>query len=235
MEFAKLSAPSLKELFVQQVQDKILAGELAVGTRLPPERDMARQMQVSRAVVNGGLAELAQRGFIELRPRQGAFVADYRKSGNISTLVAIMEYNGGALANSEIRAILEVRRALEHLACELAIDNATQEDMARLGGIIDQLAVAANPRQASEIAFQFQHELAFVGGNSILPLIYYSFRSPVMTLWERFCTRHSVEALYRNSYRLFEYVRARDKAGVSAWIDAYLNESITGSRQIYEQ
>lgn len=235
MEFSKLSAPSLKELFVQQVQNKILAGELAVGTRLPPERDLARQMQVSRAVVNGGVTELAQRGFIELRPRQGAFVADYRKSGNISTLVAIMEYNGGALANSEVRAILEVRRALEHLACELAIDNATGEDMACLGSIIDRLALAATPRQAAELAFQFQHELAFVGGNSILPLIYYSFRSPVMTLWERFCTRHSIEALYRNSYKLFEYVRARDKAGVSEWIDAYLNESITGSRQIYEQ
>lgn len=235
MEFSKLSAPSLKELFVQQIQNRILAGELAVGQRLPPERELARMMQVSRAVVNGGLVELAQRGFLEIQPRQGAFVADFRKTGNINTLIAIMEFNGGALANSEIKALLEVRRALEHLACELAIDNATDEQLSSLGQIVDQLGQATTVRQACELAFRFQHELAFVGGNGILTLIYYSFRAPVMALWERFCTRHSIEALYRSTSRLLEYVRARDKAGVSVWIDRYLNEAITGQRTIYGQ
>ena len=71
MEFAKLSAPSLKDLFVQQLQGMILSDELPMGTQLPPERELAQQMQVSRAVVNGGLAELAQQGFLEVRPRQG--------------------------------------------------------------------------------------------------------------------------------------------------------------------
>ena len=57
MEFAKLSAPSLKDLFVQQLQGMILSDELPMGTQLPPERELAQQMQVSRAVVNGGLSE----------------------------------------------------------------------------------------------------------------------------------------------------------------------------------
>lgn len=111
MEFAKLSAPSLKDLFVQQLQGMILSDELPMGTQLPPERELAQQMQVSRAVVNGGLAELAQQGFLEVRPRQGTFVADYRRKGNLSTLIAIMEYQGGVLGKDEIRSILEVRRA----------------------------------------------------------------------------------------------------------------------------
>ena len=97
MEFTRLSAPSLKDLFVQQLQGKILSGELPVGTQLPPERELARQMQVSRAVVNGGLAELAGQGFLEVRPRQGTCVADYRREGNLSTLIAIMEFRGGVL------------------------------------------------------------------------------------------------------------------------------------------
>ena len=44
MEFEKLSAPSLKDLFIQQLQRMILSGELAVGTLLPPERELAQQM-----------------------------------------------------------------------------------------------------------------------------------------------------------------------------------------------
>ena len=121
MEFAKLFAPSLKDLFVQQLQGMILSGALPVGTQLPPERTLAEQMQVSRTVVNSGLAELSDQGFLEVRPRQGTCVADYRRRGNLDTLIAIMQYKGGVLGRDEIRSILEVRRALEHLAAERAI------------------------------------------------------------------------------------------------------------------
>ena len=41
MEFAKLSAPSLKDLFVQQLQGMISSDELPMGTQLPPERELA--------------------------------------------------------------------------------------------------------------------------------------------------------------------------------------------------
>lgn len=195
MEFAKLSAPSLKDLFVQQLQGMILSDELPMGTQLPPERELAQQMQVSRAVVNGGLAELAQQGFLEVRPRQGTFVADYRRKGNLSTLIAIMEYQGGVLGKDEIRSILEVRRALEHLAAQRAIRYASDEALARLGDIVARIAAAQNNAQAAEAAFAFQHELALAGGNSILPLIYYSFKAPVITLWLRFCRMYGIGAL----------------------------------------
>ena len=121
MEFAKLSAPSLKDLFVQQLQGMILSGTLPTGAQLPPERALAEQMHVSRTVVNSGLAELSEQGFLEVRPRQGTCVADYRRRGNLSTLIAIMQYKGGVLGREEIRSILEVRRALEHLAADRAI------------------------------------------------------------------------------------------------------------------
>ena len=108
LEFSKLSAPSLKELFIQQLQGMILTGRLSVGAKLPPERELARQMQVSRAVVNGGVTELAQQGFLEVRPRQGTFVADYRRKGNLSTLIAIMEYQGGVLGKDEILSLIHI-------------------------------------------------------------------------------------------------------------------------------
>ena len=153
MEFAKLSAPSLKDLVVQQLQGMILSDELPMGTQLPPERELAQQMQVSRAVVNGGLAELAQQGFLEVRPRQGTFVADYRRKGNLSTLIAIMEYQGGVLGKDEIRSILEVRRALEHLAAQRAIRYASDEALARLGDIVARIAAAQNNAQAAHLLF----------------------------------------------------------------------------------
>ena len=62
MSFEQLYAPSLKELFVQKLQGMILSGELAMGEKLPSERELCQQRGVSRAVVNGGISELARQG-----------------------------------------------------------------------------------------------------------------------------------------------------------------------------
>ncbi|MDE6282245.1 MAG: GntR family transcriptional regulator [Oscillospiraceae bacterium] len=233
MEFTKLSSPSLKDLFVQQLQGMILSGQLPVGAQLPPERVLAEQMQVSRTVVNSGLAELSEQGFLEIRPRQGTCVADYRRRGNLGTLIAIMQYKGGVLGHDEIRSILEVRRALEHLAAERAILYASDEALERLGDALARLTAAPSASEAAEAAFSFQHELALVSGNSIVPLIYSSFKPPVIALWIRFCNLYVIHALLYNTKTLYTLIQNRDADGASRWIETYLEQAIRGSQQIY--
>ena len=97
----------------------ILSGRLMVGEKLPPERELAESMQVSRAVVNSGITELARKGFLIIKPRVGTFVADYRRDGTMDTLMSIMNYNGGILREAEVRSILELRIALDSLAIQL--------------------------------------------------------------------------------------------------------------------
>ncbi len=236
MEFDRLYAPSLKELFIRQLRDRILSGDLALGTRLPSERELCEKMHVSRAVVNAGIAELARQGFLEVRPRQGTYVADYRRNGNMDTLMAIMHYNGGYLGREEIRSILEVRWGLEQMAITRAIDNASDQDLERLGTYVAALGArpAPTPAQAADIAFQFHHEMTLTGGNTILPLIYSSFKAPCISLWIRFCRKYGVEVLYGNMRELHRLLLNRDREGASAWINAYLSEAIRGGQQIYD-
>lgn len=234
MEFERLYAPSLKELFIKQLQGMILSGELPMGAKLPSERELCEQMRVSRAVVNGGLSELARQGFLEVRPRQGTYVADYRRNGNMDTLLALLRYNGGVLGREEIRSILEVRQGLEHMTVNRAIECATDEGLATLTQYVEALAADPPPAQAAEIAFAFHHEMTILGGNQILPLIYSSFKVPCTALWIRFCRKYGVAALHANMEKLYRFILARDKAAAGAWIDEYLEEAIRGSQQIYE-
>lgn len=236
MEFEQLYAPSLKELFVQKLQGMILSGALPMGQKLPSERELCQQMGVSRAVVNGGISELARKGFLEVLPRQGAFVADYRRKGNMETLMAIMDYNGGMLGKDEIRSILEVRWGLEQMAIARVIENATDKDLEKLGKYVTALGSSPlpTPVQAAEIAFRFHHEMTLSSGNSILPLIYSSFKVPCTALWIRFCRKFGVNSLYSNVEELYRHLLNRDKDGAAAWINAYLTEAIRGSQQIYE-
>lgn len=233
MEFSKLNAPSLKELFVQELETMILSGRLAVGERLPSERELANSMQVSRAVVNSGITELARKGFLIIKPRVGTFVADYRRDGTMDTLMSIMNYNGGILRDAEVRSILELRIALDSLAIQLWLPGAAEEDIRLLRSYVEQIKDASSITAASELSFQFQHELAFLSGNTLLPLIFSSFKVPVISLWERFCRLHGIEELYKNNDRLCRYLEARDVEKAVQWISTSINETIDGELPIY--
>ena len=232
MEFSKLSAPSLRDLFVKEIRSRILSGELTVGTQLPSERELAQQMQVSRAVVNGGLAELNRQGFVTVVPRVGTVVADYRRSGTIDTLLAIMDFQGQTLGKEEIRSLLQVRRALEKLAVRLAAAAATDREIRDLGRMLNALTVSQTPAQGAQAAYEFHHELMLISGNTILPLLYSSCRAPVTALWSRFIGKYGVEPLIKNMETLYSLLCRRDAQGAAQWIDAYLEQSISGPLQI---
>lgn len=233
MEFEKLISPSLKELFISNIEAKILSGELPVGQQLPPERQLAQSMGVSRAVVNSGIVELENRGFLDVRPRVGTFVADYRRAGTMETLKSIMTYNRGRLRNEEIRSILEVRDALDKLAVADIIPHVTELDNMLLLEKVEAIRQARDNRQAAEAVFAFQHELAMLSGNTLLPLIFRSFYSSVLVLWERFCALHGIDTLYQTSCRLCGHIRDKDIPGAAAWIDYCTRETVSGSRRIY--
>ena len=216
MEFEKLISPSLKELFISNIEAKILSGELPVGQQLPPERQLAQSMGVSRAVVNSGIVELENRGFLDVRPRVGTFVADYRRAGTMETLKSIMTYNRGRLRNEEIR-----------------IPHVTELDNMLLLEKVEAIRQARDNRQAAEAVFAFQHELAMLSGNTLLPLIFRSFYSSVLVLWERFCALHGIDTLYQTSCRLCGHIRDKDIPGAVAWIDYCTRETVSGSRRIY--
>ena len=189
MEFEKLVSPSLKDLFITHVEAMILSGELPVGQQLPPERQLAQSMGVSRAVVNSGV--------------------------------------------EEIRSILEIRDALDKLAAAEIIACASEEDIAALFRAAEAIREAGDNRHAAEAAFAFQHELAMQSGNTLLPLIFRSFYSSVLVLWERFCALNGVSMLYETSVRLCRHIRDRDLSAAVAWIDYCTRETVSGSRRIY--
>ncbi len=233
MEFKKLVAPTLKEMFIENIQGMILSGELEEGRQLPPERAIAESMGISRAVVNAGIVELERMGFLEIRPRIGTFVADYRRKGTLETLKAIMYYNRGRLRDEEIRSILQVRDALDKLAVSCITEKAGDEEIAYLKELAENIRQAASNEDAAKAAFEFQHEMAMISGNTLLPLIFRSFYFSVIVLWERFCALHGKEKLYQVSYQTWERLAARDAAGVADWIEKCTREVIDGERQIY--
>jgi GntR family transcriptional repressor for pyruvate dehydrogenase complex len=53
----------------------LTSGETPVGTRLPPERELAASLGVGRSAIRGALAALEILGIVEVRPGSGSYVA----------------------------------------------------------------------------------------------------------------------------------------------------------------
>ncbi len=235
MDFTKLKAPTLKELFVREFETMILSGTLKIGEKLPPERILAEQMQVSRAVVNSGIAELSRKGFLKVKPRSGVFVIDYRRYGTVETLLSIMNYNSGQLHRDEIRSILEIKMIVDKLAVELSVDRHTKENIISLERYLDKmLQLNDHHVKAAEAAFSFYHELAMTSQNTLLPLIYRSFRVPVTHLWIRFIQKYGNEAVCHSAGKILMAVKDRDKAEAVSCVEKAISATISGSKEIYE-
>ena len=233
MKLERIEVPTHKELFIRKMQDMILAGELEPGSRIPPERELAEGMGVSRTVINSGIATLVDQGFLKVQPRQGTFVADYKKEGTLKTLRAILELKGDILTDAEIRSILEIRWALGQLTLRHAIENASDEQVAELGKCLEKLKKTKTPIEASEACFEFQWTLSAIGGSDMLTSLISSYKPAVITLWQRFCRSYGVDVLSAHTEITYQYVQKRDLEGALQWLTEFTKDAMDGDYTVY--
>ena len=118
--FTRLNTPTLKQNCTQAIMSKIISGELKPGDRLPPERELAEMMGISRSSVNQSVLELESMGFLNIQPRRGTVVRDYRKYPTPQSLAAIMSYDSVELDHSIFSDMMDFRRLVEMECARLA-------------------------------------------------------------------------------------------------------------------
>lgn len=203
MGFDRIEAVSLTDQFVQKIEAMIISGELVPGDQLPPAREMSARMGVSRPVISAGLVELEKMGFVEIVTRQGVYVSDYRKSGSLDTLTALLNYNGGVMRDDEVRSLLEVRGANECLCVKLVVERATQEELDGLAPLLDAIKSGRTDEERAEATFQFHHALSVLSRNAFLPLLYNSIHTYGLHFWSLYSRRYGGNRLYQNKLELY--------------------------------
>ncbi|MBN2852776.1 MAG: FadR family transcriptional regulator [Clostridia bacterium] len=171
---------SLTNTFVKQIEEKIISGEWSIGQRLPTARELSELYGVSRSVINAGMVELKQKGFIKIVPRKWTEVIDYHKEGTIKVLESIMEYDHEKIDDNLFQSVLQARMLVEKECAFKAADNHTKEDIERLQGILDNEKEYIKNQQGllEKIVindFAFHHAIAVASDNAVYPLILKSF------------------------------------------------------------
>jgi len=178
--FGKISAPSLKEICVQEILTKILAGELKPGDRLPPERELAEAMGISRSSVNHGILELETMGFLSITPRRGTVVNDYRTHPTPQSLAAVMRYSSAEMERSLFSDLMATRLLIEVESAKLACTNIYDTTVEKMRKLVEELA--QEPEDPTEILYRFHYLLTAASGNSVYSMIYRGFETVLCTL-----------------------------------------------------
>lgn len=218
MPFQKIVAPSIRQLFVEQLEGMILSGELRPGDRLPTERELADEMKISKTVVHEGLRELHRLGFLDITSRRGVCVADYAQTGSLETLMAIMDYHGGLPDRKTAVSILKLRYYLEAPAMEELAARHTNADIAALRALqrkAEEASVQGEDAFA-EALLRYHRGITFLSGNTITPLIFNAFTKVNLEFWKGYIRASGVGQCLETLERFTEYIARGEGANASA-------------------
>jgi GntR family transcriptional repressor for pyruvate dehydrogenase complex len=105
---------------VEHIKELIITGQLQSGDKLPPERELAEMMNVSRPTIREAFKILSAMGFLDIRHGHGVFVAD--RSVRIDNLASFL-----FLQTDSIRELFEVRKMIETETAAWAAKRGTPE------------------------------------------------------------------------------------------------------------
>jgi GntR family transcriptional repressor for pyruvate dehydrogenase complex len=158
MPFRPVAPEKLSAAVVRQVEELILRGILQPGERLPPERELAERLGVSRPSLRDAIARLQEVGLLSTKPGAGVFVADVLGSAFSPALTALFARHDEAAID-----YLSFRRDMEGLAAERAARLGSDTDLAVISEIFAKMENAHDSRSATdEAALDAQFHMAII-------------------------------------------------------------------------
>ncbi len=189
--FRAISPPArlkLSDSIVGQIESHILEGSLKPGHQLPPERELAETLGVSRSSLREALLKLEARGLVAARRGGGYIVADVTAPTITDPLVHLLQRHPPAVFD-----ILELRHGLETLAVFLAAQRATEADRKeitrRYGALVNADRGEGDELKGADADLEFHMSLADASHNVALIHVMHGLMNLMRTSTLRFRDR----------------------------------------------
>ncbi len=149
--FQPLDRASISNSVLQQIQRAMERGELRRGDQLPPEPELAEQLQVSRGSLREALKVLQVLGILEVRRGSGTFIAEHPRLPTVDPLLFLLLLQDGTTSH-----LIELRFMVEVGFTRLAQPRISDRDLARLEDSIRAMRGAIDDGTIGA-----EHDLAF--------------------------------------------------------------------------
>ena len=152
----------LSRQVADELRDMIVRGDYKTGDRLPPIQAMAKHFQVSSSSMRESLRVLELAGLLIVKHGKGVYVSDRisLSDDSVSTMLATNQL--------KLRTLYEARMVVEVGALGLAIERATDDQIARLRRMTDSIDITADAATLSKADLDLHVALVEAAGNPLL-------------------------------------------------------------------
>lgn len=159
----KIKAAKLSDVILEQLENMILEGSLAPGEKLPPERELAKQFEVSRPSLREAIQKLEARGLVTRRQGGGTYVKNQLEGGMTDPLFDLISKHPESQFD-----LLEFRHALEGIAAYYAALRGTDTDFEYIAKCFDAIATANDIETQAQMINAFHFAVAEASHNVVL-------------------------------------------------------------------
>jgi len=200
---------STAEEVAARLRDMIHSGELAAGDRLPPERDLAKILGVSRPTLRAGIRSLSTVGILQSKQGAGTFVVERGESPTLDGSPLRML---SALHGFTSDEMFEARLALEMSIAGLAARRANSEHMTRLAEEIAGMYASLNdPEQYLVHDMSFHQTIAAASDNRILTSLMNMIATILFDSRSKTVHRaHDLKQSAEQHHEIYRAIRERD-------------------------
>jgi GntR family transcriptional regulator, transcriptional repressor for pyruvate dehydrogenase complex len=224
----------LVDRVVQAIEDEILRGRLAVGARLPPEREFSERLGVSRPVVREAVRILTTWGLLETRHGVGTTVRAVTREEVVKPLTLFLRVRGQSVSVQHlhhVRSILEVENA------GLAAEQGTDEDVRDLKRICDEMEAASG--DAAQFALkdsEFHRRISETTHNPLLMLLLDSVHDMMSEVRTLVANQAGLfERVMPTHIRIIESVAAHNSAGAREAMREHLEIALAIQTELIEK
>jgi len=208
MQFDKpIVRESVAEIVARRILDMVTARALKPGDQLPPERELAESLGVSRPSLREAIRGLSLLGVVTSRQGGGAYISKLDGDALLGPIRFFL-----SLEDVNIRELYDARSLIESDVARRAAVNIDDAALARLGDILTrqrEILTDARAFRLSDFAF---HETIWIGsGNAFLKRIGESLNVLGLEFRKRASEDEAIlEQSLRDHHRLFDALMARD-------------------------
>ncbi len=160
-------ATSLHRSAAAHVGRRIVIGEWSVGSALPNEADLARELSVSRASLREAIKLLAGKGLIRSAPRRGTVVQPRDTWNRLDPDVLIWQATGGPTL-AFVRDLFELRRMIEPEAAAQTAIRGSEDARRAVADAYAAMASASEENEAITADLEFHKAILLGTGNELI-------------------------------------------------------------------
>lgn len=205
---------------IDKIKNMIISGELSPGDRLPKEAELAQHLGLSRNSLREAVKALCLIRVLDVRQGDGTYVTSLEPNLLLDAMTFVVDFH----RDDTVLDFLAVRRILEPAATAMAAQHMTEEDVAQLEKLLEEVDESPTVEALVANDLEFHRRIALGSGNPVLCSLIDSLSGPTTRarVWRGLTQENAVTKTREQHRAIYEAIAGREPELARSWATVHI-------------